>query len=233
MVHGMGSGQLTTRLIVQSTAWLGFMGVLLLSAAGNWRWTQGWAFLAIFAVGSVAFGIWLLRRDPALLASRLRLVQRGQPTWDRIFLIGFVGVWCGWLVLMALDAQRWHTSDIPPSLNVLGGALVIAGFLATILVFRENSFAAAVVRVQSEREQRVIDTGPYAVVRHPMYAAAMLYLAGMPLLLGSLYGLLVVPVMIAGMAPRAVFEERLLKRELPGYADYMTRVRYRLVPGVW
>lgn len=226
--------KLTTRLIVQTSAWLGFMGLLLFLAAGSWRWAQGWAFLAIFALGSVAFSAWLLRRDPALLAARLGpLVQRGQPTWDRVFLLSFVGIWCGWLVIMALDAQRWRTSDVPPWLNVVGGALVIAGFLATVLVFRENSFAAPVVRVQAERGQRVIDTGPYAVVRHPMYAAAVLYLAGMPLLLGSWYGLAIAPLMIAGIAPRAVFEERLLKRDLPGYADYMRRVRYRLIPGVW
>jgi protein-S-isoprenylcysteine O-methyltransferase Ste14 len=226
--------KLTTRLIVQTSAWLGFMGSLLFLAAGSWRWAQAWAFLAIFALGSVAFSVWLLRRDPALLAARLGpLVQRGQPTWDRVFLLSFVGIWCGWLVIMALDAQRWRTSDVPPWLNVVGGGLVIAGFLATVRVFRENSFAAPVVRVQAERGQRVIDTGPYAVVRHPMYAAAVLYLAGMPLLLGSRYGLAIVPLMIAGIAPRAVFEERLLKRDLPGYADYMRRVRYRLIPGVW
>jgi protein-S-isoprenylcysteine O-methyltransferase Ste14 len=222
------------RLIVQTSLWLDLMGLLLFLAAGNWQWAQAWAFLAIFAVGAVAFCVWLLRRDPALLASRLGpLVQRGQPTWDRIFLLTFIFIWCGWLVLMGLDAQRWRTSDIPPSLNVVGGALVVAGFLATVLVLRENTFASPVVRVQAEREQRVIDRGPYAVVRHPMYAAAMLYLAGMPLLLGSWYGLLIVPLMITGMAPRAVCEERLLKRELSGYADYMTRVRYRLIPGVW
>lgn len=226
--------KLTTRLIVQTSAWLGFMGLLLFLAAGSWRWAQGWAFLAIFALGSVAFSAWLLRRDPALLAARLGpLVQRGQPTWDRVFLLSFVGIWCTWLVIVALDAQRWRTSNVPPWLNVVGGALVIAGFLATVLVFRENSFAAPVVRVQAERGQRVIDTGPYAVVRHPMYAAAVLYLAGMPLLLGSWYGLAIAPLMIAGIAPRAVFEERLLKRDLPGYADYMRRVRYRLIPGVW
>jgi protein-S-isoprenylcysteine O-methyltransferase Ste14 len=226
--------KLTTRLIVQTSAWLGFMGLLLFLAAGSWRWAQGWAFLAIFALGSVAFSAWLLRRDPALLAARLGpLVQRGQPTWDRVFLLSFVGIWCAWLVIMALDAQRWRTSNVPPWLNVVGGALVIAGFLATVLVFRENSFAAPVVRVQAERGQRVIDTGPYAVVRHPMYAAAVPYLAGMPLLLGSWYGLAIAPLMIAGIAPRAVFEERLLKRDLPGYADYMRRVRYRLIPGVW
>ena len=222
------------RLVLKTGAWLGFMGLLLFVPAGNLRWAQAWAFLAIFAVGSCAFGIWLLRRDPALLASRLGpLVEHGQPTWDRVFLLSFVFIWCGWLVLMALDAQRWHTSDVPLALNILGGALVVAGFLATLLVFRENSFAAPVVRVQRERDQRLIDTGPYAFVRHPMYASATLYLAGMPLLLGSWYGLLIVALLILGIVPRAVFEERLLKRELPGYAEYMQRVRYRLIPGVW
>jgi protein-S-isoprenylcysteine O-methyltransferase Ste14 len=134
---------------------------------------------------------------------------------------------------MGLDAQRWHTSHVPLLLNILGGALVIAGFFGTLVVFRQNSFAAPVVRVQAEREQRVIDTGPYALVRHPMYTAAIPYLAGVPLLLGSWYGLLVVAAMIAGVALRAVSEENLLERKLPGYADYMKRVRYRLIPGLW
>lgn len=210
------------------------MGLLLFLPAGTWRWPQAWALLAIFAIGSGTFGAWLLCRDPALLAARLGpLMQRGQPLWDKVFLVAFAFVWCGWLVLMALDAQAWRTSDMPPLLNVLGCLLVIAGFAATVIVFRINSFAAPVVRIQSEREQRVIDTGPYALVRHPMYAAGLMYIVGMPLLLGSWYGLLIVPVMIVGIASRAVFEERLLQRDLPGYADYMRRVRYRLIPGMW
>jgi protein-S-isoprenylcysteine O-methyltransferase Ste14 len=230
----MSAKKLVARLIVQTSLWLGFMALLLFWAAGTWRWAQAWAFIGIFAVGSVAFSVWLLPRDPALLASRLGpLTQRGQPLWDKIFLVGFIAFWLAWLGLMGLDAQRWHTSNMPLWLNILGGALVIAGFWATTLVFRENSFAAPVVRIQAERKQRVIDTGPYAFVRHPMYAAALLYLVGMPLLLGSWYGFLLVPVIVAGLAPRAVFEERLLERDLPGYADYMRRVRYRLIPGLW
>ena len=230
----MPSTKLLVRLFLQSIGWLTFMGLLLFLPADHWQWPQAWAFLALFAIGSIAFSAWLWRRDPALLAARLgSLVQHGQPLWDRIFLLTFVSLWCGWLVLMALDAQAWHTSAMPPLLNVLGGLWVIAGFVATLFVFRENSFAVPVVRVQTEREQRVIDTGPYAWVRHPLYAAALLYLVGMPFLLGSWYGWLIVPVMMAGLAWRAVFEERLLQRDLPGYADYLTRVRYRLIPGVW
>ena len=229
----MSAKKLILRLIVQTSLWLGLMAALLFWAAGNWRWAQAWAFTIIFALGSFGFGAWLVRRDPALLASRLApLPQRGQPLWDRIFLVTFILVWFAWLALMGLDA-RWQTSHMPLYLNILGGVLVIAGFLSTMVVFNANSFAAPVVRVQGERKQRVIDTGPYAVVRHPMYAAALLYLIGMPLLLGSWYGLLAVPLFIAGIAPRAVFEERLLKRDLQGYAEYMSRVHYRLIPGLW
>src|SRR6185503_11536785 len=161
------------------------------------------------------------------------LPQRGQPEWDRIFVVAVLLGWCGWLVLMALDARRWHASDVSRSLNVVGAVLVIAGFLATALVFRENSFAAPVVRVQSERGQRVIDTGPYAVVRHPMYAAALLYLLGVPLLLGSWYGLIGTALIALGISWRAVKEESLLSHDLAGYGEYMTRVRWRLVPYVW
>jgi protein-S-isoprenylcysteine O-methyltransferase Ste14 len=230
----MRARALIVRLVVRTIVWLGVMALLLFAAAGSWRWTQAWAFLTIFGIGSVLFSAWLLPRDPALLASRLGpLLQPGQPAWDKVFLLAFVTIWCGWLVLMGLDARRWQWSHVPGWLNVVGGLLVIAGFLATALVLRETSFAAPVVRVQSDRGQHVIDTGPYALVRHPMYASALLYLAGMPLLLGSWYGLLGAPLIVAGVAPRAVFEERLLKQHLPGYADYMERVRYRLVPGVW
>jgi protein-S-isoprenylcysteine O-methyltransferase Ste14 len=202
--------------------------------AGDWTWAQGWAFIAIFVVASIVFSLWLARRDPALLASRLQVVQQGQSVWDKLFLAVFILIWFGWLVFMGLDAVRWQlASPVPLAVNVLGGALMVAGFIATALVLRENSFAAPVVRIQEERGQRVIDTGPYAIVRHPMYASAVPYLVGIPLLLGSWWGLLIVPVFMTGIAIRAVFEERLLARDLPGYADYRTRVRWRIVPGVW
>jgi protein-S-isoprenylcysteine O-methyltransferase Ste14 len=225
---------LTLRLFWKTGIWLAMMAVLLFGAAGTMRWVQGWAFLAIFVLSSAGFGAWLGRRDPGLLAARLgSITQPGQPLWDKIFLIVFVFIWLGWLVLMGLDAQRWHISRMPAVLNFFGAVLTVTGLLGVIRVFEENSFAAPVVRVQTERSQRVIDSGPYALVRHPMYAASIVYLLGMPLLLGSWLGLAAVPVMMIGLAPRAVMEERVLKRDLPGYAGYMTRVRYRLIPYVW
>ncbi len=228
------SESLTLRFCLQTGIWLAIMAVLLLGIAQNWNWPQGWAFLAIFAAGSGLFGAWLLRHDPALLNARLgALNQKGQPWWDKLFLLIFVPAWLAWMGLMAKDAQVWRFSHMPLWLNMMGGLLVILGFAGVMLVFRENSFAAPVVRVQTERAQKVIDSGPYALVRHPMYAAALLYLLGTPLLLGSWLGLAAMPLIIAGRAPRAVLEERMLKRDLPGYAEYMTEVRYRLIPGIW
>jgi protein-S-isoprenylcysteine O-methyltransferase Ste14 len=230
----MISGKLLAQLVLQSGAWIVLMGVLLFWPAGNWLWPQGWAFLGIFILGSIFFCVWLWRRDPALLISRLQpVVRQGQARWDKVFMACAVLVWNLWLVLMALDAQRWHTSNIPLWLNGVGGALIAAGFCATVPVFAANSFAAPVVRIQEERGHRLIDTGPYAIVRHPMYASALFYIIGAPLLLGSWIGLAVVPLMLIGMAPRAVREENLLRQELPGYADYMNRVRWRLIPHVW
>jgi protein-S-isoprenylcysteine O-methyltransferase Ste14 len=224
---------LTAILVLRSTVWLGLMAADLFLAAGDWRWPQGWAFIGIFVLASAASGIWLGRRDPALLRSRLEIVQQGQAAWDKAFLLVFIAIWFGWLALMGLDAGRWRFSNVPVAVNAAGGALVIAGFLATMSVFRANSFAAPVVRVQSERAQRVIDTGPYAIVRHPMYASAIPYLAGIPLLLGSLLGLAVVPLFVIGIAVRSVFEERLLVRELEGYGEYKARVRWRIIPYLW
>ncbi len=225
---------LLARLFVQTVLWLGFMAVLLFVAAGNWRWIQGWAFIAIFAGGSAVFGAWLYRRDPALLAARMGpLVQRAQPLWDQIFMSAAMIGWNAWLIAMAIDAQRWHWSQVPAWLEVVGGLLIAGGFAAVMPVFAANSFAAPVVRVQDERGQRVIDSGPYALVRHPMYAAAMLYLIGLPLLLGSWFGLIGTVLIALGIAWRAVREERTLRRELTGYGDYMARVRWRLVPYVW
>lgn len=222
------------KVIVQSGVWIGVMALCLFLPAGRWDWIEGWAFVAIFLVGSILFAAWLIRRDPALLASRMDVSARAdQPWWDRAFLLGFIAFWFVWLGFMAWETQRAHWSHMPAWLEVVGGLLIVAGFGATLPVFAANSFAAPAIEVQSGRGQRVIDSGPYALVRHPMYAASALYLVGIPLMLGSWYGLIGAAVFLVGVSFRAVGEERKLARELPGYADYMTRVRWRLVPYVW
>jgi protein-S-isoprenylcysteine O-methyltransferase Ste14 len=175
----------------------------------------------------------LARHDPALLASRLSSpIQADQKPWDRVF-IGVAGVaFAAWTALIAVD-HRLHGSRAPPWAQAAGALIIAAGLLLVWRTFRVNSFAAPQVRMQLDRGQRVITEGPYRVVRHPMYAGALFYLAGTPLLLGSWWGLAPVPLFVIGLGARTVGEERMLRGELTGYGAYARQVRFRLFPGIW
>jgi protein-S-isoprenylcysteine O-methyltransferase Ste14 len=221
-------------MVVQTSCWLAFLAALLFLGAGTWRWPQAWVFLAETALASFALGCWLVRQDPALLASRLSLpTHLGPQPWDRVFVVCAGVVYLAWMLLLALDAARYRWSAVPFSLQALGAFLVALCMVLVWRIFRVNSFAAPQLRIQPERGHHVIAEGPYAWVRHPMYAAALLYFAGASLLLGSYAGLLVVPLAARGLALRAVAEERMLARDLPGYTSYAKRVRYRFCPGLW
>jgi protein-S-isoprenylcysteine O-methyltransferase Ste14 len=209
------------------------MGALLFVSAGTLHWPSAWVLLITSALLGPLCGWWLYRIDPALLAERLRpVLQKDQPAADKMFIALFVVAMLAWLAVMGLD-RRVRSSDMPTALQAPGLGLFLASTLFTMWVFRENSFAAPVVKLQAERAQRVISTGPYAYVRHPMYSGMVLFFTGVPLLLGSWWGLAMMPLFIALFAVRIPIEERTLREGLPGYTDYTARVRYRLVPGVW
>jgi len=222
------------RLVIQTVLFIAGMGALLFGAAGTVAWPAGWWYLLEMGALGIWMGLRLAKDDPALLAERLKPpIQREQGTWDKVFMALVAIVWCAWLVLMALDAARFRWSSVPLWLNVAGALAMFLCVWMTGFVFRANSFAAPVVKIQSERGHKVADTGPYAWVRHPMYSAAILFFIGSPLLLGSWWGLACAPLLVAGIGARAVMEERMLIAQLPGYAAYAARVRYRLVPGIW
>jgi protein-S-isoprenylcysteine O-methyltransferase Ste14 len=203
--------------------------LLLFGGAGTFAWTAGWVFLAEFFAGAVWLTCMLARHDPALLAERMRPpLQRGQPLWDKIVLTGFLVAFLGWLVLMG----RFH-GDLPAWLQAIGGTGIALSVWMWNRVMRENTFLANVVRIQNERGHRVISTGPYSIVRHPLYGSVLIFFFSTPLLLGSVYGLAGSAVLAAGLVLRTAMEDRVLHRNLAGYADYATRVRYRLVPFVW
>jgi protein-S-isoprenylcysteine O-methyltransferase Ste14 len=179
-------------------------------------------------------GAWLARYDPGLLAERMApLHQHGQSRWDKILIHCAALLWAAWLAFMPLDAVRFGWSHMPAWVQGLGALSLLLMAYLVYLTFRENSFAAPVVRIQRERGHKVVTTGPYRYVRHPMYAGAMFFFLGTPLLLGSWYGLALAPLMMGMLALRAVMEERMLSAELEGYADYAARVRYRLIPLIW
>lgn len=225
---------LVKRLFTQTLIWLVFQGALLFIAAGTLAWPAAWLWLLEWAVLGAWIGLWLARTDPGLLAERLApFAQREQAAWDRIFMVVVSVGWCAFLVLMGIDAVRFRWSHVPLWLSVCGAVAIFIDLYATRAVFAANRYAAPVVKIQRERGHSVTDSGPYAYVRHPMYAFAILLLAGTPLMLGSWWGLACVPFMVAGIGWRAVREERALAAELPGYGAYLERVKYRFVPGIW
>jgi len=207
------------------------MGLLLFGSAGTLRYWHAWVYLLLFFGLSGAITLDLMRRDPALLERRMK----GGPTAERRPLQRFImlGASLGFISLLVVPALdfRFHWSVVPLVGVVLGDALFVLGFGFIGRVYRENTFTSATIEVTEG--QRVVATGPYAVVRHPMYASALLYLLGTPLALGSYWGLLGLAFMLPFLLWRLLDEERLLARELPGYTDYQARVRYRLVPFLW
>jgi protein-S-isoprenylcysteine O-methyltransferase Ste14 len=217
----------------QSIVWIAGMGALLFVPAGTWRWPAAWVFLAAMMLIGLCSGLWLAKTDPELLAERMRLTARDeQPAADKFFVPVLGTAFFGWFVLIGID-HRLHGSDFPIALQAIGLAMLFVSTLFIMWVFRENSFAAPLVKVQRERGHHVISSGPYAWVRHPMYSGAILFFIGMPLLLGSLWGLIASPLLAAMFAIRITIEERTLRAGLDGYIDYTSRVRYRLLPGVW
>ncbi|HEV8392149.1 MAG TPA: isoprenylcysteine carboxylmethyltransferase family protein [Dongiaceae bacterium] len=205
------------RLIEQSVIWFAVMTALLFIPAGTLAWTAGWVYLA------------------ELLAERMSpLIQREQKTWDKVLMTALIVLWCAWFVVMGLDAVRFGWSRVPLWLQVLGALAILTSMHIIFLTVQANTFAAPVVKIQKERGHSVVSHGPYAIVRHPMYAGALLLLlVGTPLLLGSWWGLAIAPIIIALLGARAVGEERMLKHELEGYGEYAMRVRYRFIPMIW
>jgi len=222
---------------LEAKAWLALavltvvMALLLFVPAGTLHYWQAWVYLAIFAGVSALTTLDLIRKDPALLERRMRggPTAEKQPTQKVIMLgmsIGFIAL----LVVPALD-HRFGWSSVPLGGVVTGDVLVALGFYLIFLVYRENTFTSATIEVAEN--QKVISTGPYARVRHPMYASAILYLLGTPLALGSYWGLVPVVAMMPFLVWRILAEERFLARNLAGYTDYQKRIHHRLVPFVW
>ena len=224
-------------LALKAFTWLVFGVVItalpLFLAAGTIAWPAGWIYL-ILLYGWLLIGILLLLKyNPGLLAERINISPPNQKAWDKVFVLLLNVFFFAWVILMPLDAVRFHWSWMPLWLQVVGGIALVVSFVLMSLTFRENSYLSPMVRVQEERGQTVISTGPYHLVRHPMYAGGLFMFLGTPLLLGSWYGLLLVVLFLPALLVRTVLEERTLRQELSGYEDYMKQVKYRLVPYIW
>lgn len=207
-----------------------FLGCILIPA-GTVHYWQGWAFFIVFEAACQGLGIYFLVYDRKVIERRMVVgpaaeKEPAQKVISALFLLGFLVL----LIFPALD-HRYRWSPVPAYLSVLGDVLVALSLLANIPVMKANRYAASTIRV--EEGQPVASTGPYALVRHPMYSAALVLLASIPLALGSWLGLLWLVPFFPVLAWRLLDEERFLRQNLPGYAEFTQKVRYRLAPHVW
>ena len=212
------------------------IGIVLLGAAGTLDWPRAWVLLGVLLVVRIVSAIVVFRVNPTLLRERATvLIHHDQPLADRVVLLAFMTTaFIGVPAVAALDVFRWHLLAAPPPLfTALGLILFALGWTIKAAALRENAFAVTVVRVQGDRAHSVVDTGVYHVVRHPMYAGSPLVLLGMSLWLGSYAAALYAALPVGLLIARIGLEERFLRHQLPGYLDYMKRVPYRLIPGIW
>jgi len=207
------------------------LGIIIFLPAGTLRYWQGWALFVTFTVASTALTVYMALYDKELLERRLRAGPRAETRTSQKIIIALVMLGSlAFLVFPVLD-HRFGWSPVPPSVSIVGNMLIGLGYLFIFFVVRENSYAASTIQVADD--QRVVSTGPYALVRHPMYAGALLLIIGLPLALGSWYGVFGIIGFVPVLIWRLSDEERFLTRNLPGYAEYVSKVRWRLIPGLF
>ena len=207
------------------------LGLTIFLPAWTLDYWQAWILVAIFFACTLAVTLYLMKNDPKLLERRVKAgvgaeKERSQNIIQAFAAVIFIAVF----VVSVLD-HRFAWSTVPPSLIALGDILIVLGFYLVFLVFKENTFASGTIEVGAE--QKVIATGPYALVRHPMYIGALVMLVGVPLALGSLWGLIAIVPMVAVLVARLLDEEKFLAKNLAGYEEYQVKVRHRLLPLIW
>ena len=207
------------------------LGVIVFVPAGTLAYWQGFAFIIVFTLSTNLIGLYLARHDPALLERRMKVgpAAETRPLQKALIGIAFASM-IALVIVSALD-YRFGWSQAPAWVAVLGNVLVALGLMIDLAVFRANSYGAATIETMAG--QHVISTGPYALVRHPMYVGVLILVIGTPLALGSYWGLLFLLLTVPILVLRILDEERMLASDLDGYTTYMGTVRYRLVPGLW
>jgi protein-S-isoprenylcysteine O-methyltransferase Ste14 len=217
--------------IAQSVLGLLVFAALLFLPAGTFDYWQGWIFIVVFAVTTVVPAAYLGRKDPAALERRRHAGPKNETRLAQKIVISAAFLLLPAVMVFSAFDHRFGWSPVPAAVSLLGNALVVIGMSIAQLVVFQNSYAAANITV--EDGQRVVSTGLYGLVRHPMYVGVLIVMAGTPLALGSWWGLAVLVPGLLGLAVRILDEEKMLTQELAGYREYTEKVHYRLVPFVW
>ena len=229
----MNSGVSNSRLALRLLAAFLVMSAAFFGSAGTVAWFEAWLYMAIqFSFWAVT-GLWLKKHNPQLLKDRMVFLKGETRGWDRIIIIVSTILFVPYLLLPGFDAVRYQWSSVPLPVSVAGFAGVIVSLLLFFAVLRENTYLSRFVEIQKEKGHKVITTGPYRYVRHPMYAGLIVLLYSLPLALGSLWTLVPASVLTVIFVIRTYLEDQTLREELEGYQAYSARVKYRLLPGIW
>ena len=220
------------RLLLATVAGFGLLAVVVFWPAGTFAWPAGWLHYGIIVASLFGNYVYLRRVNPAVIVHRMHL-GKGTRRWDQVWMAVFTALFLALYIVAGLDAVRYQWSAMPLWLWPLGLSCWLAGNTLFTWAMGVNPFFEKTVRIQTERGHRVIDSGPYAFVRHPGYLGFFGWLLSVPLMLGSRWALLPAGLAICSLVVRTALEDRTLGNELDGYADYSTRVRYRLIPGAW
>jgi protein-S-isoprenylcysteine O-methyltransferase Ste14 len=223
----------TTRLLARLLTAIIIMSVAFFGTAGTLAWPEAWLYMIFQLSFSTAASVWLKKHNPDLLRDRMTFLKRSARGWDKAILWISTVFFIPYLLLPGLDAIRYQWSSVPLPIRAIGFIGIGSSWLLIFRVMRENTYLSRVVEIQKERGHRVITTGPYRYIRHPMYVGVILLFFCIPLGLGSLWALLPAVLLTALIAVRTHLEDKTLHEELDGYKAYAEKVRYRLIPGIW
>lgn len=215
---------------------MSLFAVFLMWPAGSWRWWEAWILVGLWTVYGVIMTQYLLKHDPALLAERMKLLplHKDQKSWDRVLMLLFVVAGIGLYLVPGFDVMRFQWSDpLPMWMKIIALALHLPCFVLLGWIMKENTYLAQVVKIDVQREHRVITTGLYTLMRHPMYSVVIILLFAVPVALGSRYALILSVFLSLLLILRTYLEDRTLHAELEGYSEYARQTRYRLIPGIW
>lgn len=215
---------------------MSLFAVAIMWPANTWRWWEAWVIVALWTAFGIPTTAYLLRHDPALLAERMKLIpfQKDQKSWDKVLMLLFFIVAITLYIIPGFDVMRYKWSEpLPVWLEVVAMLIQLPCFVFLYWIMRENTYLSQVVKIDEARGHQVITTGPYALVRHPMYSVLLVLLFAVPIALGSRFGLIPAVVLTLLLIVRTYFEDRTLQMELAGYPDYTKQTPYRLVPGIW
>jgi protein-S-isoprenylcysteine O-methyltransferase Ste14 len=234
MKEGAAASEVSTfRIALRLLAAFVVMSAVFFGSAGTVTWPQAWLYIIIQFSFSTATAVWLKKHNPQLLKERMTFLKPAAKKWDKVILVISTIVFFPYLLLPGLDAVRYQWSSVPLPLSAAAYAAVIVSLLLIFAVMRENAYLSRFVEVQKEKGHKVITTGPYRYVRHPMYVGVIILLYTIPVALGSLWTLIPATVLTLLFVIRTHLEDKTLHEELEGYKAYSTKVKYRLLPGIW